>query len=132
MNTLEMLKKSLAFTLGAASFSAEKVRQFTDEMVARGEMSTDDAKKFVDDVSQRAEEEKKSIQDWIRDQTVKMVQQVGAADLSRVERLEQRIASLEARLAGAHAGHAGVEQEGVCVVDPATGECIQSTEPETP
>ena len=49
-------------------------------------MSSEEAMKFVDDVSKRAEEEKKSIQDWIREQTSRMVQQMGAAEAARVER----------------------------------------------
>lgn len=96
---MDFLKKSVAFSLGAAMFSAEKLKQLADEMVARGEMSSDEARKFVDDVSNRAEEEKKSIQDWVQDQVSKMLQQAGAAESSRVDQLELRIAALEKRVA---------------------------------
>ncbi len=78
--------------------SAEKLKQFADEMVARGEMSSDEAKRFVDDVSKKAEEEKKTVQDWIRDQVARMLQQAGAVESARVDQLEQRIAALEERV----------------------------------
>lgn len=118
-----MLKKTLAFTIGAAEFSSEKLRQFADEMVSRGELSSEDAKKFVDDVSERAEHEKKSIQDWVREQSTKMVQQMGAAEAARVERLEKRVADLEKRVSELTGKPCVTEEEGVCVLDPTTGEC---------
>lgn len=122
MNTMEMIKRTLAFTIGAAEFSAEKLRQFADDMVARGEMSSEEALKFVDDVSKRAEEEKKSIQDWIREQTSRMVQQMGAAEAARVERLEQRVAQIEKSVAELTGKPCDTGDEGVCVLDPTTGE----------
>lgn len=99
MTVTDMLKKSLAFGLGAAILSAEKLKQVADDMVARGEMTTDEAKSFVDEVSQKAEDEKKSIQDWVSEQVSRMLDQAGAAQASRVERLETRVAILEKRLA---------------------------------
>ena len=98
MNLTELVKKSLAFGVGAAAFSAEKIKQFADEMVARGEMTSDEASRFVSDVSQRAEDEKKSLQEWMREQVSKMLKQAGAAEVERVEHLERRIAAIEKKL----------------------------------
>ena len=99
LNMMEFVKKTLAFGMGAAAFSAEKMKQFADDMVARGEMTSDEAGKFVDDMSKRAEDEKHTAQEWMREQISKMLQQVGAAESARVEALEQRIADLEERIA---------------------------------
>lgn len=98
MNMMDFLKKSFAFSLGAAAFSAEKLKQFADEMVSRGEISSEDAKRFMEDVSAKAEEEKKTVQDWMREQSCKILQQAGAADAARVDALERRVAALESRL----------------------------------
>ena len=94
-----MIKKSLAFGLGAAMFSAEKMKQIADDMVAQGEMSTDEARRFVDEMTEKADEEKTSIQTWVSEQVSKMLDQAGAAQASRVERLEARVAMLEKRIA---------------------------------
>lgn len=126
LNTAEMIKKTLAFTIGAAEFSKEKIKQFADDMVARGEMSSEDARSFVDDVTKRAEEQKQTIQDWMKEQSTKMVQQAGAADSARVEKLEQRIAALELKVAKLLNEPCGVEDE-VCVVDPTTGTCAHGS-----
>ena len=95
MTVVDLMKKSLAFSLGCAAVSAEKLKQFADEMVARGEMSSEEAKRFVDDVSKKADEEMKSVQEWIHDQVSKVLQTAGAAEASRVEDLERRVAALE-------------------------------------
>lgn len=99
MDVSEFVKKSLAFGLGAAAFSAEKLRQFAEDMVARGEMTSEDASRFVDEVSERSQEEKRSIQEWINVQVSKVVRQMGAAEAERVELLEARISALERRVA---------------------------------
>ena len=124
MNTVDMLKKSFAFTIGAAEFSADKLRGFADEMVQRGEMTKEDAKKFVDDVSKKADDEKKSIQDWMREQASKMLQQAGAAEAARVDKIEERVAMLEKRVAemSAAAQPSPTEQG-----DASTGECASGS-----
>jgi polyhydroxyalkanoate synthesis regulator phasin len=106
----EFLKKSLAFGVGAAAFSAEKFKQFADEMVAKGELTSEEASKYMDELSQKAEQEKKSLQDWMRDQMSKMLQQMGAAEAARVADLERRVALLEA-----HLGMAAEEPEGASI-----------------
>lgn len=117
MNVTDMLKKSMAFGLGAAAFSAEKLKQFADDMVARGEMSSDEARSFVDEVSEKADEEKKSIQGWVAEQVSKMLQQAGAAQASKVEHLEIRLALLEKRLAELE-----VERENVLIEEDLSSE----------
>ncbi|MCX8052288.1 MAG: hypothetical protein N3B12_00630 [Armatimonadetes bacterium] len=98
MKMIDLLKKTLAFGMGAAAYSAEKIKQFADDMVARGEMTTEEAGKFVDDMMKRAEDEKRAVQDWMREQMSKMLQGAGAVDAARVDALEQRIAAIEEKL----------------------------------
>jgi polyhydroxyalkanoate synthesis regulator phasin len=119
MNIMEFVRKSVAFGVGAAAFSAEKLKQFTDDMVARGEMTSEDATKFVDEMSKKAEDEKKTIQEWIREQMSKMLQQAGAAEAARVEALETRVAELEKRLAEVTGETEPAEEEIACA---ATGD----------
>jgi polyhydroxyalkanoate synthesis regulator phasin len=99
LSVTDLVKKSLAFGLGAAAFSAEKLKQFADEMVSRGEMSKDEAQRFINEMAARSEEDKRKIQEWVSEQVSKMLRQAGAAEAKRVELLEDRIAALETRLA---------------------------------
>ncbi len=112
---IDLLKKTLAFGMGAAAFSAEKIKQFADDMVARGEITSEEAGKCVDDMTKRAEDEKRAVQDWVREQMSKMLQGMGAVESARVDALEQRIAALEEKL-GVSAAEAKSEAD-------AAGEC---------
>ncbi|MCE5198228.1 MAG: hypothetical protein ABFD54_07625 [Armatimonadota bacterium] len=126
MDMMDFLKKSLNFGLGAVALSAEKIKQMTDEAVSRGEMSTDEARQFVDDVSKKAEEEKKNFQDWMREQASKMMQQAGMAEANRVTQLEQELVAMERRVTHLESELAElklIQGTPTCTVDPSTGEC---------
>lgn len=127
MNTVDMLKKTLAFTIGAAEFSREKIKQFTDEMVSQGEISKDEAKKFVDDVTKRAEDEKQSIQDWMREQANKILQQAGAVEVAKFDELEARVAFLEKHFSAHATEHTHTPG---CIIDPVTNQCTSQQVPE--
>ena len=99
MDMFDLIKKSVAFGVGTAIYSGEKMKQFADDMVKRGEMTSDEANQFVDEMTKKADEESKSLQEWMRDQVSKMLHQAGAADAERVNELEQEIDVLERRIA---------------------------------
>ncbi len=107
MSVMDVIRKSLYFGIGAAAFSAEKLKALADDMVARGEMSSDEAKKFVDDMTQKAEDEKRTVQEWINERVSRMLQQAGAAQAARVEQLEARVAELERRISELSGGAEG-------------------------
>lgn len=94
----DLLKKSLAFGIGAAAITGDRLREIVDEAVSRGEMSTEDGKKFLDEARTRGEEERQNMQNWIREQVTRILREAGAAEKSHVETLEKRIMELEKRL----------------------------------
>jgi polyhydroxyalkanoate synthesis regulator phasin len=64
----DIVKKAFYMGVGFASYAQEKAgttlgevqsqaRKLADEMIARGEMTTDEARKFVDDMIQQAQQE---------------------------------------------------------------------------
>jgi polyhydroxyalkanoate synthesis regulator phasin len=52
-----MMRKAIYFGLGVISLSREKAEKIYHEMVEKGEMSKDEARKFIDDAVKRGEEE---------------------------------------------------------------------------
>lgn len=102
-DVMDFVKKTLSFGLGAALLTGEKLKQLADEAVARGEMSKDEARNFIDDVTKRAEQDKESMQTWMRDQLSRMLKEVGVAEIARVEALEKRVDALQFRLDTAEA-----------------------------
>lgn len=64
----DIVQKAMYLGIGAASYAGEKagekltelrsqVQKLADEMVARGEMNADEARRFVDDMVQRAQQQ---------------------------------------------------------------------------
>jgi len=94
----DFMKKMLAFGIGVAAITMDKAKQMVDEAVARGEVSKEDARKFLEDLRVSADKETHSIQAWIREQVKRAITEAGGADAERVAGLEQRVAVLEARL----------------------------------
>jgi polyhydroxyalkanoate synthesis regulator phasin len=98
MEFKEFVRKTAAFGLGTASFSAEKFKAFVNEMVDRGEMSSDEAKTFVEDMGKRAAAERESMKQWIDEHISKVFREAKAAKTSRMDALEKRVAVLEEKL----------------------------------
>lgn len=94
----EFAKKSIAFGIGAAMLTGEKLKQIVDEAVEHGEMTSEEGKSFIDDVTKRADDEKRNLQGWVHDQIAKKMHEMGAVDVSRVEALERRVRALEMRI----------------------------------
>lgn len=99
MSISDLLMRSLDLSLGITALGVERVRELTEDLIKRGELTTDEANKVVNDFRSRAEEERRSFQEWMRDQARKMLQQAGAADAARLEQLEMRVATLERQFA---------------------------------
>ncbi|MDO8683823.1 MAG: phasin family protein [Armatimonadota bacterium] len=93
----ELLDKTVAFGMGLVAITTDKVKELVDQAVARGEMSREEAKSMVEDISTRAEEERRSVRNWIYEQVNKALHEAGAADAQRVSQLEGRISALERR-----------------------------------
>lgn len=95
---LESLRKLMYIGLGAAAMSRDKVKQSIDEMVSRGEVSSDEGRKLYDEIMSRAEEEARSLNDRIKAQVRQYLTDAGVADRSQIEALACRIDGLERRI----------------------------------
>ena len=95
---LESLRKLMYIGLGAAAISRDKAKQAIDEMVSRGEVSSDEGRKLYDDIMNRAEEEARSLNDRIKNQVRQYLTDAGVADRSQIEALAGRIDELERRI----------------------------------
>lgn len=68
----DIVQKAMYLGIGVASYAGEKagekltelrsqVQKLADEMVARGEMNADEARRFVDDMVQRAQQQSATV-----------------------------------------------------------------------
>ena len=105
----ETLRKAMLFGVGAAAMSWDKVRQVIDDLVERGEITTEEGKKLYTELTARIEEEGRSMNERIRTQVRTMLKELGVADRAQVAMLESRIEALERKIHESAATQGGPE-----------------------
>ncbi len=91
----DMLKKMGLFGIGVLSLTQEKIEEFTQEMVKKGEMSKDEGKKFVKDVLSEKENQLKDMEEKINERVREHIKKSGVVMKSDIETLERKIEKLE-------------------------------------
>ncbi|MGQ9525842.1 MAG: phasin family protein [Armatimonadota bacterium] len=104
MRMSEVISRPLLFGLGVVALTADKVRQAIDQAVARGEVSKEESRTLLDNLKQRADEEKRNLEARVKEQVRKALQNAGLAAKTEVEILRARVDALEGRLARVEAG----------------------------
>jgi polyhydroxyalkanoate synthesis regulator phasin len=94
-----IIQKSLLFSVGLASFTKEKAEKILNEMVEKGEVGRDEAKDFLTDLLERGQQEKAALQNTVKAEVEKVIQNMGLATKQEVEDLKNKITLLEAKLA---------------------------------
>lgn len=95
----EGIRKAMLVSVGVASLSWEKVNSIIDELVSKGEISREQGKNLVDELASKAEDQGQVIDQRIRSEVVKLLNEMGVADTARVAQLESRVQFLEMKLA---------------------------------
>jgi len=84
--------------IGAADLAADRLKQMVDDFVERGEISVEEGKKLYSELISRADEQRKSTNERIRNQIRDMLKELGVADRTQIAVLESRIDSLERKI----------------------------------
>ncbi len=94
----DVLKRVISLGLGITAFSQEKVQQFVDEMVDKGEIAQSESKEAINRLIARGEEQQTEIKRMVQDQVKKVLSSLDIAtkqDLKDLERkLNSKIASI--------------------------------------
>ncbi len=91
----EMFKKMGLFGIGVISLTQEKLEEFTQEMIKKGEMSREEGKKFVREVLSEQEKQIKDVEDKINKKVKETFEKSGVVMKSDIEALERKIEELE-------------------------------------
>lgn len=91
----DMLKKMGLFGIGVISLTQEKLDEFTQEMIKKGEMSREEGKKFVREVLSEKEKQVREIEDKINEKVKKTIEDSGIVMKSDLAALEKKIEKLE-------------------------------------
>ena len=91
----EMLKKMGLFGIGVISLTQEKIEEFSQEMIKKGELSREEGRKFVKEVLSEQEKQLKELEDKINNKVKETLEKSGVVMRSDLESLEKKIENLE-------------------------------------
>ena len=98
----DLMSKAFALGLGLAQSTKEQAEKLAQELTTRGEMSKSDSIEFINGLIERGQETRAGIENTIRDRVKQLASDMNLASREEVERLEERIARLEASLTSAN------------------------------
>ncbi len=91
----DMVRKMGLFGIGVISLTQEKIEEFSQEMIKKGEMSKEEGKKFVNDVLKEKEKQMKDIEHKINKRVKETLEKSGVVMKSDISALERKIEKLE-------------------------------------
>lgn len=92
----EIFRKMALFGIGAIAISQEKIEEFAQEMVKKGEMNREEGKKFVLEVLSEKDRQYKEVEEKINKKVKDIMESSGFAMKKDTEDLSQRMEKIEA------------------------------------
>lgn len=91
----DTVRKMGLFGIGVISLTQEKIEEFSQEMIKKGEISKEEGKKFVKEVLSEKEKQMKDFEDKVNERVKETLQKSGVVMKSDISALERKIEKLE-------------------------------------
>ncbi len=91
----DTLKNILYIGLGAAFLTKEKIEELKDDLLAKGRMSQEEGKQFVDDLLRKSEKARNQLDLWINKRVEERINQFNLATRDEVAELRRQIEELQ-------------------------------------
>lgn len=91
----DTLKKMGLIGIGLISMTEEKITEFTNELIDKGELNKEEGKKLVKEIIEEKKKQKEEIEDKISKKVNEYIEKVNYAKSDDVKELEKRIEELE-------------------------------------
>ncbi len=91
----DTVRKMGLFGIGVISLTQEKIEEFSQEMIKKGEMSKEEGKKFVKEVLSEKEKQMKDIENKLNERVKETLEKSGVVMKSDIAALERKIEKLE-------------------------------------
>lgn len=91
----DTLRKIGLFGIGVIAITQEKLEEFTQEMVKKGEMNREEGKLFVVEVLLEKDKQLKDIEEKINQKIKDIIENSGIATKKDIQTLEKRLDMLE-------------------------------------
>jgi polyhydroxyalkanoate synthesis regulator phasin len=82
-----LFEKGLLAGIGLLSMTREKAQDIIDELSHEGELQKSDVKQWVDQLSDRGEEERQALRKLIRDEMKKVLDEMGLVTKADIQEL---------------------------------------------
>ena len=105
-----LMENAFLMGIGVLDVTREKAEGFAADLIERGKMSTGDAKKVADRVSEIAETQQEMVRKTVANETEKVMKTSGVATKSEVDELKAQIAELKTMLAN-QAGSSATDED---------------------
>ena len=99
----ELLDKSLDIGLGAIVLTKQSIGKLVDELVAKGSLGRDEAKKVMEEMLERGRQGKSQIDTMIHDAVEKVLARADVPRRGELDSLAARVERLEKQQAGRQA-----------------------------
>lgn len=96
---LDLFHKLLYTGIGVAAMTEQKAKDIVAEMEKRGEVSSEEGKKLVQDMMDKARKQTEDLRNTITDEINKVAGQKGWPAKDEFEKLQQRVNELDAKVA---------------------------------
>jgi len=96
---MEFFEKSKLFFLGLWNITEEKVSEFAEDMVKRGKITAEEAKKMVKDFAEKSKDKMEDIQDQASGKFAKSIKELGFVTKEEHEELKKKLVDLEKKIA---------------------------------
>ena len=91
----DTLKKMGLIGIGLVSMTEEKITEFTNELIDKGELNKEEGKKLVKEMIEEKKKQKAELEDKISSKVNEYIEKVNYAKSDDVKELEKRIEELE-------------------------------------
>ena len=94
----EIFRKMALFGIGAIAISQEKIEEFTQEMVKKGEMNREEGKKFVLEVLSEKDRQLKDVEEKINKKVKEVIESSGISTKKDIESTKKDIQDISNRM----------------------------------
>ncbi len=85
-----LFEKGFLVGIGLLSMTREKAQQVIEELSHEGEVQKGEMKQWVDQLSDRGEEERQALRKLIRDEVKKVLDEMGLATKEDIQKLHEK------------------------------------------
>ncbi len=108
---LDVMKKMLEAGLGAIVVSQEKLKEITDELVLKGNLSKKEGNDFLKELIETGYKSQERLKSLVDNRIQKAIKEVGFASKEDIKILERKVAKLEAQLSNRKKKEPGSKDE---------------------